>query len=554
MAVSTGGEDSRTARIDVASNEVLSFQLNHRDGDAEVNVDDYDDDISELSEDPNIPLQFRFRWRTLWKYMGPGWLMSLAYLDPGNLESDLQQGAYTGLEIVWVLWWATVIGLILQELSARIGVVTGKDLAQNIRKEYPLWMTYIIYVNMELAVVASDIQEVVGSGIAFNLLTNGWMPVWVGCIITGLDTFTFLAVHYLGVRYLEALICTLISIMSVCFFVNWGETKIEVADLARGWVLPTIRSYAITQVVGTVGAVIMPHNLYLHSGLVLSRRINRNAPNRVWTAINYNFIESALALLFSFFVNLAIVATNAGNFYAESCAIEDGGPYTCLSVAAFQDSKNQGSGTACTMPITIEGSNQGMCGELGLADEGLALKHVLGESALYIWAIGLLAAGQAATMTCTYAGQVIMGGCLEIQLAPWKRVALTRAFALGPSIAVAVATIENNSLYNKVNEYLNVTQSLQLPFAMLPVLHIAAKEGIMGRFRSRSYAVVLHVFMAVLVMTVNAILVVQFCEDFSPVGIGCCIAYAFFYVLFCIRMLVTGKNGLRSMFRGNASQ
>lgn len=273
-----------------------SFALRH-DVEAEVEVEFGEEDDA----DPNAPLRFKFNWRKLMRFMGPGWLMSLAYLDPGNLESDLMQGAYTGYSIVWVLWWATVMGLILQELSARIGVVTGLDVAQSIRKGYPKWLTVVIYINMELAVVTSDIQEVVGSAIAIYLLTNGAVPVWVGCIITGMDTFTFLAVHYLGVRYLEALITILIGTMGISFCVNWGETPTDVPDLVRGWILPTLPSYAVSQAISAIGAVIMPHNLYLHSGLVLSRKIDRSVPNRVYEAINYNLIESAMALLFSFF-------------------------------------------------------------------------------------------------------------------------------------------------------------------------------------------------------------------------------------------------------------
>merc|ERR1719356_623096 len=260
------------------SNQALSFTGHHRDGDAEVQVCDEDDGVD---ESPDAPLKFTFSWKKFFRFMGPGWLMSLAYLDPGGLESDLQQGAFTGFTLVWVLWWATVMGLILQELSARLGVVTGRDLAQTVKSKYPSWLNYVIYVNMEIAVIASDIQEVVGPGIAIFLLSNGFIPVWVGCIITGLDTFTFLAVHYLGVRYLEALVCFLIACMTGSFFVNWAKTEVDAMSLVKGWVVPILPAYAITQAVGTIGAVIMPHNLYLHSGLVLSRRIDRNSLKKV---------------------------------------------------------------------------------------------------------------------------------------------------------------------------------------------------------------------------------------------------------------------------------
>ena len=342
------------------------------------------------------------------------------------------------------------------------------DLAQTVRAEYPRWLCYFVYVMMEIAVIGADIQEVVGSGVALNLLSG--MPVWVGCLITGIDTFTFLAVQYLGVRYLEALICVLIGTMSVCFFINWGNSHADAGALLAGWIVPSMPAYALTQCVGTIGAVIMPHNLYLHSGLVLSRKIKRSRPSRVHAAIWYARIESAMALLVSFFINLAIVATNADAFFAKSCTTLTNGPFACMDADAFNrsgDNKHTApgsQGTSCVMPS----GGMGQCGELGLSSEGYALASSLGESALYIWAVGLLAAGQASTMVCTYAGQIIMGGCLQIQLAPWKRVAFTRAIALGPAMLVAVSTGSDTSLFNNINEYLNVLQSLQLVSGVRP--------------------------------------------------------------------------------------
>ena len=172
----------------------------------------HSDGIYHDSEAPGPPpLVFRFSWRQLWRFTGPGWLMSLAYLDPGNLESDLQQGATTGSTQIWVLWWSTVVGFILQECCARLGLVTGRDLAECVRDGYPRWVSLCVYFMMELAVTGCDIQEVVGSAIALKLLF-GW-PLWAGCLLTCIDTVTFLLVHRLGVRYLEALICLFIAVM-----------------------------------------------------------------------------------------------------------------------------------------------------------------------------------------------------------------------------------------------------------------------------------------------------------------------------------------------------
>ena len=435
--------------------------------------------------------------------------MSLAYLDPGNLESSLQLGSYTQFQLVWVLWWATVMGLVLQEMSARLGLVAGVDLAQAVRAEYPRWLNYVIYVMMEIAVIGADIQEVVGSGIAISLLSNGYVAVWVGCLITGFDTFTFLIVQYAGVRYLEAMICLLIGTMAVCFFINWGASETDATLLLEGWVVPMLPAYALTQAVGTVGAVIMPHNLYLHSGLVLSRKVKRESPNRVYAAIWYARIEAAAALLMSFFINLAIIAANAAPFFNSTCAELDGGPYACLLPSDIADSSSDDCDLPAVSCLQRSTGLYGVCDEIGLQVEGKAMSNALGKSALYIWAVGLLAAGQSSTMVCTYAGQIIMGGCLQIELAPWKRVAITRIFALGPALLVALSTVENQKLFNNINEYLNILQSVQLPFAMLPVLHFASSKRHLGRFASGPILFAVTCCLAFLVLSVNVLLVVQ---------------------------------------------
>uniref|UniRef100_A0A7S3WDA8 Uncharacterized protein n=1 Tax=Strombidinopsis acuminata TaxID=141414 RepID=A0A7S3WDA8_9SPIT len=257
----------------------------------------------------------------------------------------------------------------------------------------------------------------------------------------------------------------------------------------------------------------MPHNLYLHSGLVLSRKIRRGSRQALHEAIWYNRIESAGALLIAFFINLAVVSTNAANFFNTECASLVDGPFACLTPDAFDGSANVGQpgrGESCSLPGGPSGS--GKCGALGLQTEGFALKGVLGSSALYVWAIGLLAAGQASTMTCTYAGQIIMGGCVHIELRPWKRVALTRIAALGPALVVSTTTISNQTLFNNINEYLNVLQSVQLPFAMLPVLHFAASPTLLGEFRSSVPYLCFMVILALLMVVMNVYLIVSFLE------------------------------------------
>jgi len=461
----------------------------------------YEDD--EAVEPDDGQLKFKFSWRKLWAFTGPGWLMSLAYLDPGNLEADLQQGAYTRYSLLWVLLWATALGLLLQEMAARLGVVSGKALAEMGREVYPRRTSYMLYVMMELAIVGSDIQEVLGSAIGLNILFG--VPLWLGCLVTGLDTFTFLAVHHLGVRKLEALVTTLVFTMAVCFFINWGEAETNGADLLYGLVVPTMKPYMLTQAVGTIGAVVMPHNLYLHSGLVKSRTVDRKSPSRVHEAIRYNLIESALALAVSFFINVAVVATFADFFYSDTCAPKS---MACVPAGAVDDddfdrtcSSGFASGTA------------GVCAEIGLAVAAPALRHAMGGFGRVMWGVGLLAAGQASTMTATFAGQMVMQGFLDLNLAPWVRVAVTRAAALGPAVVVALSTAHNAPLQNRINEWLNILQSLQLPFAMVPLLYITSRSDIMGRFKNGGRMSLFAYAVAVLILVINVALVVQFVLD-----------------------------------------
>ena len=537
--------DGPTAMENVVRDNDDEMYLEHH---GEVVVDDVLDH-EDQPHDANEPLRFHFSWRKLWRFAGPAWLMSLAYLDPGNLEADLQQGAYSSYRLVWLLWWATVAGLFLQEMSARLGIVTGRDLAQTVREGYPRWLNYVIYVNMEIAVIGSDIQEVVGTGVAIYLLSDKYIPIWVGCLITAADTLTFLAIQYLGVRYLEAFICILISTMSICFFVNWGlsggSPMSGTGGLPYGWAVPTVQSWAVTQAVGTVGSVIMPHNLYLHSGLVLSRKVARNKPNRVYAAIWYTRIESAGALLLSFFINLAVVAVNADRFYDPTCAALPDGPLGCMTVEAFNKSEQSapeiGGLTQCNVPL--EDGVVGVCADLSLQSEGYALESVLGHGrfTLMTWAVGLCAAGQAATMVCTYAGQIIMGGCLQIKLNPWVRVLITRVFALGPALLVATTTSYNQRLFNSINEYLNVLQSVQLPFAMLPVLHFSAQQHLLGRFKSSLWLTIVCSLTALTVIGFSLVLVLQFVRDpkysFSTGSVVAVCLYGAVYFGLCIRMV-----------------
>ncbi|XP_027078335.1 metal transporter Nramp3-like [Coffea eugenioides] len=413
-----------------------------------------------------------FSWKKLWLFTGPGFLMSIAFLDPGNLEGDLQAGAIAGYSLLWLLLWATAMGLLVQLLSARLGVATGRHLAELCRVEYPTWARILLWVMAEVALVGADIQEVIGSAIAIKILSNGLLPLWAGVVITALDCFIFLFLENYGVRKLEALFAILIATMALSFAWMFGETKPNGVELLLGVLVPKLSSKTIKEGVGVVGCIIMPHNVFLHSALVQSREIDARKIGRVREAINYYSIESAAALLISFIINLFVTTVFAKAFYGTELA-----------------------------------------NDIGLVNAGQYLEEKYGGGLLpiiYIWAIGLLAAGQSSTITGTYAGQFIMGGFLNLRLKKWLRALITRSFAIIPTLAVALIFETSEGSLDTMNEWLNILQSIQIPFALIPLLCLVSKEDIMGVFRIGPILKIISWLVAVLIILINGYLLVDF--------------------------------------------
>ncbi|XP_077994125.1 metal transporter nramp1 homolog isoform X2 [Glandiceps talaboti] len=408
-----------------------------------------------------------FSFRTLWAFTGPGFLMSIAYLDPGNIESDLQTGATSGYKLLWVLMWSTVLGLVLQLLAARLGCVTGQHLAEVCHREYPKAPRLALWIMMEIAIIGSDIQEVVGSAIALNLLSNNKIPIWGGVLITGVDTFTFLFLENYGLRKLEAFFGALITTMAVAFAYMYITVQPDQVEIIKGTLIPwcdNCTSADVQIAVGTVGAVIMPHNIYLHSALVLSRVINRSQKHKVKEANKYYAIESAIALFVSFVINLFVVAVFAEAFFESET-------YTDPS----------------------------------LRKAGVWIYDKYGEAMKIVWGIGILAAGQSSTMTGTYAGQFVMEGFIQLRWSKWKRVLLTRSIAMVPTVLIALLA---TSQLDPLNEWLNILQSVQLPFALLPILHFTSSQRIMGDFKNGRIMKTVVWLLAVVVMAINIFLVI----------------------------------------------
>ncbi|XP_050212709.1 metal transporter Nramp2-like [Mercurialis annua] len=413
-----------------------------------------------------------FSWKKLWLFTGPGFLMSIAFLDPGNLEGDLQAGAIAGYKLLWLLMWATVMGLLIQMLSARVGVATGKHLAELCREEYPNWARLILWFMAEVALIGADIQEVIGSAIAIHILSNGFLPLWAGVVITALDCFMFLFLENYGVRKLEAAFAVLIATMAISFAWMFADTKPSGKQLIMGILIPRLSSKTIRQAVGVVGCVIMPHNVFLHSALVQSRKIDPQKKGRVQEALNYYLIESSIALFISFMINLFVTTVFAKGFYGTKQA-----------------------------------------NSIGLVNAGQYLQEKYGGGhfpILYIWGIGLLAAGQSSTITGTYAGQFIMGGFLNLRLKKWLRALITRSFAIVPTMIVALVFNKSEASLDILNEWLNVLQSIQIPFALIPLLTLVAKEQVMGSFKITPIFERLAWTVAILVMLINGYLLLDF--------------------------------------------
>ncbi|XP_033482264.1 natural resistance-associated macrophage protein 2-like isoform X1 [Epinephelus lanceolatus] len=406
-----------------------------------------------------------FSFRKLWAFTGPGFLMSIAYLDPGNIESDLQSGAKAGFKLLWVLLGATIIGLLLQRLAARLGVVTGMHLAEVCNRQYPTVPRVILWLMVELAIIGSDMQEVIGCAIALNLLSVGRIPLWAGVLITITDTFVFLFLDKYGLRKLEAFFGFLITVMALSFGYEYVLVKPDQGEVLKGMFIPYCADCGpvqLEQAVGIVGAVIMPHNIYLHSALVKSRDIDRKNKKEVREANKYYFIESTIALFVSFLINVFVVAVFAQAFYNKT------------NMEVSQECNATGSPHTDLFPL-----NNGTL-EVDIYKGGVVLGCFFGPAALYIWAIGILAAGQSSTMTGTYSGQFVMEGFLNLRWSRFARVLLTRSIAITPTLLVAI--FQDVQHLTGMNDFLNVLQSMQLPFALIPILTFTSLTSIMNDF------------------------------------------------------------------------
>ena len=420
---------------------------------------------------PPVQASFFRQWRA---FVGPAFLVSVGYMDPGNWGTDLQAGAQFKYGLLWVVGLASLMAIFMQVISARLGVATGKDLAQACRDWYPAWLRLPNWLLCELAIGACDLAEVLGSAVALNLLFH--IPLLWAVIITGLDVLLILGLQRFGMRTIEAIVLVLVLTIGVCYFVEifvFPQTRPSVVELARGLFSPTLRQAGMVYVaIGIIGATVMPHNLYLHSALVQSRRLQQDDPS-IQRAIRFNTIDATSALAVAFFVNAAILVLAALVFFGQHSVAVPGGRV----VAIGPDSD-------------------------WIRVAFLTLAPLLGTAvASTMFAVALLASGQSSTITGTLAGQVVMEGFMHWKLAPWLRRIITRSLAILP--AIFVIGLRGDSSVTDLLTLSQVVLALQLPFAMFPLLHFTSSRKRMGKWRSGWFLLIAGWASAILITTLD---------------------------------------------------
>lgn len=401
------------------------------------------------------------RLRRLFAFLGPAYLVSVGYMDPGNWATDLEGGARFGYALIWVLLMSNLMAVLLQTLSARLGVVTGHDLAQACRAEYSPRVNFILWILAEVAIAATDLAEILGTIIALKLLIG--LPLLWGCLITAFDTFALLYLQRWGMRQMEAVILVLVATIGGCFLVQIFQAQPEVAGMISG-LRPSLPPGALFVAIGILGATVMPHNLYLHSALVQTRRIGTDVASRR-SACRFYLIDAAIALNAAFFVNAAILVLSAAVFHRNG-----------VEVATIQEAHK-------------------------------LLPSFLGRAAPILFALALLCAGQSSTLTGTLAGQIVMEGYLHLKIAPWLRRLITRLIALLPAVLVIAMAGEQSTQQLLVLS--QVILSLQLSFAVIPLIHFTSNRRNMGPFATPWWGQALAWCSAAIIVALNGKLVLD---------------------------------------------
>jgi manganese transport protein len=417
--------------------------------------------LSEVHQ--SVATDKRKGWRRILAFIGPAYLVSVGYMDPGNWATDIAGGSKFGYQLIWILLMSNLIALLLQSLSARLGIVRGLDLAQASRNAYPKWVNLPLFVLAQTAIIACDLAEVIGMAIGLNLLFG--LPLIWGISITIFDTVLLLFLLNKGMRKMEVFIVSMVFIVGISFLVEMFIVEPNLKDVIKGFEPSMLSGQALYIAIGIIGATVMPHNLYLHSSLVQTRKFDRDTKG-IKEAIKFNFIDTAIALNLAFFVNAAILILAAAAFFTNGFH----------EVAEIQDAHK-------------------------------LLSHIFGPIAPALFAIALIAAGQSSTITGTLAGQIIMEGHLNLRIQPWLRRLITRLLAIIPAFFTIL--LFGNDALGGLLILSQVVLSLQLGFAIIPLIHLTSDKKEMKDFTIKTWVKVLAWMSAVVIVSLNIKLVVE---------------------------------------------
>jgi manganese transport protein len=408
-------------------------------------------------------------WRRLLAFAGPAYLVSVGYMDPGNWATDLEGGARFGYRLLWVLVVSNLMAILLQTLASRLGIVTRRDLAQACRDEYPQPVSYVLWILGEIAIIACDLAEVLGAAIGLNLLFH--LPLLLGVLLTAADTLLVLWFSRMGIRVIEAFILALIATMAACFAYEIFLAQPHAAEVLTG-LLPRLDSSSIYIAVGIFGATVMPHNLYLHSALVQTRRFGETVADKR-QACRFNLLDSTFALNGALFVNAAILILAAAVFFKRHIVVTE-----------------------------IQQAHQLLAPLLGTA------------AASVLFGAALLCSGQSSTLTGTMAGQIIMEGFLHLRMQPWLRRAVTRCLAILPA-AFTVYIAGNEGTYQLII-LSQIVLNMQLPFAVIPLVHFTSDRRRMGEFANGLWLKIGAWSCAIFILALDIWLIFDQIRDWVP--------------------------------------
>jgi manganese transport protein len=413
-------------------------------------------------------------WRGILAFIGPAYLVSVGYMDPGNWATDIAGGSAFGYKLIWVLLMSNLIAVLLQSLSARLGIVRGMDLAQASKNAYPRWANIPLYILAEIAIAACDLAEIVGMAIGLNLLFG--LPLIWGICLTALDTLLLLLLLHKGMRVLEAFIISLVAIIGISFLIEMFIVAPVYTDVLSGFMPGKLEGESLYIAIGIIGATVMPHNLYLHSSLVQTRKFEHTSAG-MKKAIRFNLLDTVIALNLAFFVNAAILVLAAAAFYVNGY----------FHIAEIQDAS-------------------------------VLLEQLFGKTAPAFFAIALIAAGQSSTVTGTLAGQIVMEGHLNIRIRPWLRRLITRLLAIIPAL-FTILYFGSDALGDLL-VLSQVVLSLQLGFAVIPLIHFNSDRKFMKEFTIKAWVKILAWLSAAIIVYLNIRLVIQEIETWITNAAG----------------------------------